>query len=113
MESKEVEITEQDVMDVLHVFDKVPSILLRGFVSKNANVVKSFKNQINSYKHELSSEEIAKIKKVIEMPVPQLQEILGKAYEKTHKKQLKILSEPKAEMFITKNLQELKRVLDL
>lgn len=113
MESKEVKITEQDVVEVLHVFDKVPSILLKGFVSRNVNVVKSFKNQIDSYKHRLSEEETAKVKKVMEMPVPQLQEILASVYKKTHKKQLKILSDPKAEVFITSNLQELKKVLDL
>ena len=65
MESKEVEITEQDVMEVLHVFDRVPSILLKGFVSRNVNVVKSFKNQIDSYKHRLSEEETAKVRRVM------------------------------------------------
>jgi hypothetical protein len=113
MELKEVEITEQDVMDVMHVFDKVPTLLLKGFVSRNVNVVNSFKNQIDSYKHRLSEEETVKVKKVIEMPVPELQEILGVVYKKTHKKQLKILSDPKSEAFITSNLQELKKVLDL
>lgn len=112
MESKEVEITEQDVMDVIHVFDKVPALLLKGFVSRNVNVVKSFKNQIDSYKHRLSEEETAKVRKVMEMPVPQLQGIMDGVYKKTHKKQLKILSDPKAEAFITSNLQELRKVMD-
>ncbi|KAF5078562.1 hypothetical protein [Methanobacterium aggregans] len=113
MESKEVKITEQDVIDVMHVFDRVPSLILRGFVSRNANVVKSFKNQIDSYKNKLSEEDIAKVAKVIEMQVPELQELMNNVYKKTHKKQLKILSDPKAEPFITKNLKELKNVLDL
>lgn len=113
MELKEVEITEQDVMDVMHVFDKVPTLLLKGFVSRNVNVVKSFKNQIDSYKHRLSEEETAKVRRVIEMPVPQLQGIMDDVYKKTRKKQLKILSDPKAEAFITSNLQELKKVMDL
>jgi hypothetical protein len=54
---------------------------------------------------------MAKIEKVLEMPVPELQEILNKAYEETHKKQFKILANPRAEPFIGGNLRELKKVL--
>jgi len=46
------------------------------------------------------------------MPISELQEILRRAYEETHQKQLKILADPKAEPFIQKNLQELKKVLE-
>jgi hypothetical protein len=70
-----------------------------------------FESQINSYKNQLSDEEIAKINKVIEMPVPQLQRILENVYDETHQKQLKILADPEAELFIAENLQELKIVL--
>jgi len=47
----------------------------------------------------------------VEMPVPKLQEILNKAYGETHQKQLKILIDPQAELFIAGNLQALKKVL--
>ena len=112
MESQsEVNITEKDVIEIMHVFTRVPALLLRIAVSKNSNVVKSFENQILDYKNQLSDEDLAKIEKVVEMSVPELQEILNKAYRENHQKQLKILLEPQAESFISENLQELKKVL--
>jgi long-subunit acyl-CoA synthetase (AMP-forming) len=112
MESQaEIKITEKDVIDMMHVFTRVPAFLLKIAVSKNSNVVKSFEAQIEAYKSQLSAEDLAKIEKVVEMPVPELQEILNKAYGKTHKKQLKVLVDPQAELFITGNLQELKKLL--
>jgi hypothetical protein len=112
MESQaEVNITEKDVIDMMHVFTRVPAVLLKIAVSKNSNVVKSFEAQIEAYKSQLSDEDLEKIEKVVKMPVPELQEILNKAYGETHQKQLKILIDPQAESFITGNLQELKKVL--
>ncbi len=111
MNSKEVEITEDNVLEVLDLFTKIPVIILRGIVSRNSNMVQKFQSQIIDYKSQLSLEEIAKIKKVTEMPVPELQRILNSAYLQTQKEQLRILAEPDAEPFITKNLQELKKIL--
>lgn len=111
MESQERDITEEDVMGVVDVFTKVPVVILKMAVSKNMNVVKKFESQIEDYKGQLSSEDTEKIKKVMEMPVPELQEILNKAYTETGHKQLKILADPKAEPFITDNFRELKILL--
>lgn len=111
MSQKEVEINENDVLEALDQLIKVPAIILKTVVSTNSNVVKNFQSQIEDYKSQLSSEEIAKIRKVIEMPVPELQEILNNAYIDTGKEQLKILADPKAAPFISKNLEELKKVL--
>ncbi len=108
---EEIKITEDDVMGVLGLFTKVPSILLKSMVSRNVNVVKSFESQIKAYKNKLSDEELLKIKKVMEMSVPELQKILGNTYKSTHKKQLKILADPKAESFIERNLKELRQLL--
>jgi len=108
---EEIKITEDDVMGVLGLFTKVPSILLKNMVSRNVNVVKSFESQIKAYKNKLSDEELLKIKKVMEMSVPELQKILGNTYKSTHKKQLKILADPKAESFIERNLKELRKLL--
>jgi hypothetical protein len=52
-----------------------------------------------------------KIKAILEMPVPEIQAILYRAYEKTGKKQLQILADPESENFISGNLKELERVL--
>lgn len=111
MESEELEITEKDVMELMGLFTRVPPLLLRGVVSRNSNVVKSFQNKIEDYKDELSEEDLIKIKKVLEMPVEDLQKILMNVYIETHQKQLKILADPKAEPFIIKNLQELEKVM--
>lgn len=101
-------ITEKDVVDIVDLFTKIPVFMLKRIVSKNSNVVKMFESQIEDYKIQLSLEDTDKIKKVLEMPIPELQEILRKAYDETHKEQLKILADPEAEPFIAKNFQELK-----
>lgn len=108
---KEIAITEEDVLDLMDQFTKVPPLLLKIVVSGNSNVVKSFQNLIEDYKDRLSPEEKLKIKKVIEMPVEELQKILGKAYFENQQLQLKILADPKARPFITKNLQELGKII--
>lgn len=112
MESQEdTKISQKDVMAIMDVFTRVPPLFLKMVISKNSNVVKSFQAQIEDYKDQLSVEEIAKIKIVLEMSVPELQDILNKVYLETHQQQLKILAEPKAEPFIDKNLQELKKLM--
>ena len=101
-------ITEKDVIEVMDVFTRVPVVVLKMVVSRNMNVVKTFESKIDEYKSQLSSEDMAKIEKVLEMPVPELQEILNKVYMETGHKQLKILADPDAEPFITGNFRELK-----
>jgi D-arabinose 1-dehydrogenase-like Zn-dependent alcohol dehydrogenase len=111
METQEIEITEEDVIGLMDQFTQVPPLLLKMVVSGNSNVVNSFQGQIEEYKDTLSPEEMAKIKKVLEMPVEDLQEILKRAYLETKQEQLKILADPKAQPFIRKNLDELRKIL--
>lgn len=111
MDSEEIKITEDDVIELMDSFTKVPSFILKGLVSGNVNIVKSFQGQIESDKDELSPIEISKIRVVLETPVPELQNILHRAYLKTNKKQLKILADPSAGPFIEKNLGELEVLL--
>jgi len=114
MESEnEVKITEQDVINLMDVFTRVPPLILKMVIKGNKNVAQSFESQIKNYYGHLTEEEMGKIEKVMEMPVSELQIILKNAYEETHQKQLKILADPSAEPFITKNLQELKNVLSI
>lgn len=112
MESKkEVEITKKDVLDLMDVFTRVPPLVLNMVVKGNKNVVKSFQSQVKEYYEKLTDEEIAKLEKVMEMPVPELQEILNRVYMETGQKQLKILADPKAKDFIEGNLKELKIII--
>ena len=105
------QITENDVMKVMDIFTKVPVILLKGAISSNMNAVKRFEDQIIAYKTRLSPEEMEKIELVTKMPVPDIQKLLLNVYEKTGKKQFKVLADPKAEKFISINLNELKKIL--
>jgi len=108
MESKkEVEINKKDIMGVMHVFTRVPPIMLKMVVKGNKNVVRSFESQIKDYYGKLTHEEIVKIEKVMETPVPQLQGILNDVYIETGQ----ILADPKAKDFIKMNLRELELVL--
>ena len=107
----ERDITEDDVMGVVELFTKVPVVLLKMAVYKNMNVVDKFESQIKNYGDQLSPEDTERIKKVVKMPVPELQELLKKAYAETGHKQLKILADPKAEQFIGDNLRELEKTL--
>ena len=113
-ESKNVEleemVTPEDIKEVLGLFEQVPPFLLKMAVSRNVNVVKMFETQVEEYKNKLSDEDKIKLRKVIEMPVPELQELLSKAYLNTQMEQFKILSESKAEPFLRSNLQEFKKV---
>ena len=108
---KEVTVTEEDVISLVDLFTRVPPLLLKMVVNSNKNVVRSFESQVREYKANLSREELLKIEKVMDMPVPELQEILKKAYHETGQKQLKILADPKSGDFIRQNLNELQKII--
>jgi hypothetical protein len=105
------EITEEDVLQFMDQFTRVPPLLLKIVVSGNSNVIPSFRGQIEEYKNNLSQEKLLKIRKVMDMPTEELQEILSRVYSKTHQEQLKILADRKAKPFIEKNLSELEKIL--
>jgi hypothetical protein len=108
---KEVTVTEEDVISLVDLFTRVPPLLLKMVINSNKNVVRSFESQVREYKANLSREELLKIEKVMDMPVPELQEILKKAYHETGQKQLKILADPKSGDFIRQNLNELQKII--
>ncbi|MDI3550706.1 MAG: hypothetical protein PWQ15_1809 [Methanobacterium sp.] len=105
-------ISEQDVRDLMDVFTRVPSLVLKMMVKRNENVVRTFETQVMDHYQHLTPEERIKVGKVLEMPVSELQRILQNVYLETHQKQLKILADPSAEPFITQNLQELRKILN-
>jgi hypothetical protein len=105
-------ISEKDVVGLMHVFTRVPPLVLKMVVKGNKNVVRSFEAQVRDHYQQLTTEEKVKVEKVLEMPVSELQRILQNVYLETHQKQLKILADPGAEPFITLNLQELRKMLN-
>jgi len=111
MELEDEKITKKDVMEIMDVFTRVPPIALKMVVNRNNNVVKSFESAIKDHFNNLTEEQIVKVKKVLDMPVQELQVILNEVYLETGQKQLKILSDPKSRDFIEGNLKELKKLL--
>ena len=105
------ELNPQDVLEMMGLFTRIPALMLKALVIRQVNVVETFQDQIESYKSQLTSEDLAKIEKVINTPVPQLQEILEQAYQEKPIKQWKILSSPGAAPFIALNLEALKNVI--
>ncbi|MCE5214864.1 MAG: hypothetical protein LLF83_09120 [Methanobacterium sp.] len=109
--SEGLEITHKDVIEMLDLFTRVPPLLLKIVIKRNSNLVGSFQDRIEDYKNTLSPEDIQKIKIITNMPIEELQEILNDAYQETQQVQLKILSDPKAQPFITQNMHELEKII--
>ncbi len=110
-ESLGLELKENDVWKVLRTVEQLPPFTVNKYVSLNINAVEEFEDQVKEYKAHLAREDLLKIKKIIEMPVPELQNILNNLYLETNMEQFKILSEPEARPLLELNIQELKRVL--
>ena len=70
-------LTPQDVLEVLDLFTRVPSLMLKALVIRQVNVVETFHEEVETYKKNLRPEDLAKIETVISTPTPQLQEILA------------------------------------
>jgi hypothetical protein len=104
-------ITGENIGRLLKLLEKFPPFVVNAYISKDINAVKEFENQIKEQTAHLTEEDLLKVKKIIEMPIPELQSILNELYGITNMEQLKILAEPRAEPLIELNLNELKRVL--
>ncbi|HNS25368.1 MAG TPA: hypothetical protein PKK85_04790 [Methanobacteriaceae archaeon] len=104
-------LTPQDVLEVLDLFTRVPSLMLKALVIRQVNVVETFHEEVETYKKNLRPEDLAKIETVISTPTPQLQEIIGQAYQEQPVKQLKILMDPGARPFLDRNLEALKKII--
>ena len=105
------DVNSQDVLEMMEIFTQVPALMLKTLVIRQVNVVETFQDQIESYKNNLTPDDRTKIDKVINTPVPQLQEILRQAYNERPVKQLKILMSPGARPFIALNLEALRKVM--
>ena len=104
-------ITYNDVEEYGSLFTSVPSLILRGMIRSNKNIVKKFESRVKSQFSNLTEEQHRKLELILNSEIADLQEVMRIAHEKTGKKQYKLLSEPKAAKFIQTNLGELKKVL--
>jgi len=110
-ESLGLEIEEKVVWKFLHTMEQIPPVVINKYVSLNINIVEEFDNKIEEYKSQMTDEDLVKIRKIIEKPIPELQSLLDKLYMDTDLEQFKILADPQAEQLIALNLREIKRVL--
>ncbi len=110
-ESLGLDFKQKDIMQLLRILERFPPFLLQEEVSKNINLVESLEGRIEDYKSQMANENLLKIRKILELPIPDLQKLLHGAYLETNLEQFKILADPNAEPFIIINLQKLKKIL--
>jgi hypothetical protein len=110
-EKLEIEVEGKDIRGLIDLLEKFPPFVINSYVSENINGVKEFEEQIKEQTSHLTEEDLSKIRKVMEMPVPELQNLLNDLYLRTKLEQFKTLGEPKAEPLIALNLKELKKIL--
>lgn len=107
----DLEIKGKNIGKLLKLLEKFPPFVINSYISKEINAVNEFEAAIKENTKQLTDEDLLKVKKIIEMPLSNLQNILNDLYLITNMEQLKILSEPRAEPLIELNLKELKKVL--
>lgn len=103
-------ISYDDVKQYEHLFSLVPSFMLERMAKKNRNLVDKFKSKIQPRLESLSDNQRNKYEMILNSDVDELQSIMAEAYEKTDKKQYKILANPEYRKFIETNIEELKKL---
>lgn len=106
-----VQVKTKDMWRILRGVEQLPPFVIKDYIDQNINGVEAYEEGIKEFKNKLSDENLSEIKRIINKPVPELQNLLGELYLETDLKQFKILADPSAEDLIRLNLQELKRVL--
>ncbi|WP_296788795.1 hypothetical protein [uncultured Methanobrevibacter sp.] len=103
-------LSYDDVKQYEHLFSLVPSFMLERMAKKNRNLVDKFKSKIQPRLESLSDNQRNKYEMILNSDVDELQSIMAEAYEKTDKKQYKILANPEYRKFIETNIEELKKL---
>ena len=106
-----VKVKTNDMWRILRGVEQLPPFVIKDYITKDINAIEYYEEGIKEYKTKLTDENLREIKKIINKPVPELQNVLTELYLETKLEQFKILADPSAEHLITLNLQELKRVL--
>lgn len=106
-----IEVNRKDMWRILRAVEQMPPFVMNKYVSMNINLVEELEDKINDNKSKIDQEDLLKIRKVIETPVPELQNVMEKLYTETKLEHFKILAQPEAEELITINVQELKKLL--
>lgn len=104
-------ITYGDVKEYEKFFMLTPPFLLERFAKKNTNLVSKFKSKAENYMNNMSDNQKAKLDIVLNSDIEELQSIMAEAFEKSNKKQYKILANPKYREFIELNLNEVRKMV--
>lgn len=107
----DMKVREKQVAPLLKLLESFPPYVVSDYVSQNINVVEEFENLIRENTAQIKDEDLQNLRKILDMPVPDIQNLLMELYSVTRMEQLKILAEPEAEPLIELNRDELKRVL--
>lgn len=108
----EDKITYSDVQEYEKFFTLIPSFLLERFAKKNTNIVLKFKSKVESFMANLSDNQKNKLDIVLNSDIDELQSVMNEAYSCSHKKQYKILANPKYKQFIEDNLNEIRKMVE-
>ena len=103
-------ITYEDFKEYESLFSLAPSFMLKHFARKKTNIVLKFQSSIEDYLDRLTDEEKRKLEIVLNSDTDDLQALMLEAYNKHHKKQYKILADPKNKGFIELNLAEMRKL---
>ncbi|WP_295112416.1 hypothetical protein [uncultured Methanobrevibacter sp.] len=104
-------ITYDDIKNYEKLFTLAPSFLLERWAKKNTNMVSKFESRVQDQLHKLNDGNKRKLDLILNSPVEDLQAIMADAYEKSNKKQYKILANPKYMEFIELNLDEIRKMV--
>lgn len=102
-------LTYNDVLDYQHFLKLAPPFLLGRMAKKKSNLVVKFESQVNSYLQKLTDHQRKKLHILLSSDIDDLQALMKEAYQKTNKKQYKILADPKNKEFIRLNIDELRK----
>ena len=103
-------ITYEDFKEYESLFSLAPSFMLKHFARKKTNLVLKFQSAIEDYLDGLTDEEKRKLEIVLNSDVDELQAFMREVYKRDHKKQYKILADPKNKEFIELNLAEMRKL---
>lgn len=107
----ENKISYRDVEEYERLFTLAPPFLLKRIAKRNTNLVSKFKSTIRSYMDNLTEDQKNKLDIILSSDVDELQAIMAEAYSRSHKKQYKILADPKYKGFIEKNLEDIRKMI--
>ena len=108
----ENQLSYADVKAYEKFFTLTPPFLLERFAKKNKDIVSKFESQVDKYLGKLSEDQKKKLDILLESDIDDLQAIMAEAYQKTNKKQYKILANPKYKPFIETNLNEIRKKVE-